>query len=247
MAAALQRGRTELEQANSELEAFSYSVSHDLRAPLRAINGFAQMIEEDYATVLAGEGNRYLAVIRKEATRLALLIDDLLSFSRLGRKALVTTVVDLEALAREAFREVTHEDARARLVIDTPIPHCAADRALVRQVLINLISNAVKFSEAREEVVVELGAREGETLHEYWIGDRGVGFDMRYVDKLFGVFQRLHSDEEFRGTGVGLAIVRRVVRRHGGEVHAQSVLGEGATFTFTLPAAEAANEKETTG
>ncbi|HEX8616922.1 MAG TPA: ATP-binding protein [Thermoanaerobaculia bacterium] len=235
MAATLAKNRRELLETNEELESFSYSVSHDLRAPLRAINGYAQMLEEDYALQLEGEGTRFLGVIRKEAQRLGRLIDDLLAFSRLGRKALSNSEIDMAELAHDSFAEVAAAST-ARLIVDDDLPPAAGDQTLIRQVLVNLFANAVKFSSNREDVTVELHARRDGAMNEYCVRDYGVGFDMRFADKLFGVFQRLHSDTEFRGTGVGLAIVRRIIRRHDGDVRAESQPGKGATFYFTLPA-----------
>jgi signal transduction histidine kinase len=239
MAAALDEGRTRLEESNQELEAFTYSVSHDLRAPLRAIDGYAKIIEEDYADRFDAEGRRCLAVVRSEAGRLGMLIDDLLTFSRLGRAGLTANILDMTSLAREVFVEVTTANSAEQTVrLDLGnLPPALADRTLIRQVLTNLISNAVKFSSGREGPVLTIGASNHTAENTYWVRDNGAGFDSRYTHKLFGVFQRLHGEHEFPGTGVGLAIVRRVVQRHGGRVWAESELGSGATFYFTLPAA----------
>ena len=236
MAEQLETGRAELEEANRNLESFSYSVSHDLRAPLRAISGYVQMLREDCGAALDARGTRYIDVIGSEARRLGTLIDDLLALSRLGRSSLSLATVDVEALAREVFAEVADGSA-VELVFDGKLPAACGDRTMLRQALLNLITNAVKFSRAAERPVVELGATSQAGVNTYWVRDNGVGFDARYADKLFGVFQRLHRDDEFEGTGVGLAIVQRVVRRLGGDVRAESRLGEGATFYFTLPAA----------
>jgi light-regulated signal transduction histidine kinase (bacteriophytochrome) len=233
MAAALRARTRELEDANAELESFSYSVSHDLRAPLRAIDGYAQMLAEDYEEKFDADGARFLGVIRSEASRLGNLIDDLLAFSRLGRKDLILGDLDVEALARDVFASVSHT---AQLDTRHPIPHGMADAAMLRQALTNLFSNAIKFSRKNPEIVVEFGARPGTPLNTYWVRDYGVGFDPKYMNKLFGVFQRLHAEDQFEGTGVGLAIVRRVIRRHGGDVWAESRPDEGATFYFTLTA-----------
>jgi signal transduction histidine kinase len=237
MAAALLESRELLEQSNQELESFSYSVSHDLRAPLRAIDGYAQMIQEDYAAVFDDEGRRHLGVVRAEAVRLGVLIDDLLNFSRLGRKSIAPTEFDMAGLAKEAFVEVT-STAPQRHAVELRVeelPRARGDRTLIRQVLTNLISNAVKFSGKTEEPLVMIGGTPSVVENTYWVRDNGAGFDARYADKLFGVFQRLHHDADFPGTGVGLAIVRRVIQRHGGRVWAESEPGRGACFYFTLP------------
>lgn len=238
MAAAVTQGRRELEVANQELESFSYSVSHDLRAPLRAVNGYAQMLEEDYGGTFDAEGRRYLATIRAEAHRMGTLIDDLLSFSRIGRGQLHMQPVDVAALARGVFAEIQAAVPGRSLRLECgELPLALGDEALIRQVLVNLLTNAVKFSGPREEIVVEVGADAGEEANGYWVRDHGVGFDPRYTNKLFGVFQRLHDSAQFEGTGVGLAIVQRVVERHGGRVRAEGAVNQGACFHFTLPAA----------
>ncbi|HYU26547.1 MAG TPA: ATP-binding protein, partial [Thermoanaerobaculia bacterium] len=235
MAAALERGRAELEASNRELEAFSYSVSHDLRAPLRAVGGFAEILAEDHAAALDADGVAALRTIRSEARRMGVLIDDLLSFSRLGKAPLSFGTVDLGKLAREVWREIAPGD-RATLDVGA-LPPARCDRRMIRHVLVNLLSNAVKFSRNKAETRVEIGGRADGNENVYWVRDNGAGFDMRYAGKLFRVFQRLHSDEEFEGTGVGLAIVQRVVARHGGRVWAESAPDAGACFSFTLPAA----------
>ena len=223
----------ELEAVNKELSSFSYSVSHDLRTPLRAVDGYARMLEEDYAARLDDEGRRLLAVIRGSAGRMGDLIDDLLSFSRLGRQPLTRQSVDSAALVREVVDEL-REGHRAKIDIAS-LEQAQGDRALLKQVWVNLVGNALKYSSTRDAPRVEIGSQvEGEE-NIYWVRDNGAGFDMRYVAKLFGVFQRLHSNEEFAGTGVGLAIVQRVVARHGGRVWAEGKPGEGACFFFSLP------------
>lgn len=233
------RERTaQLERANQELESFSYSVSHDLRAPLRAVDGYARLLEEDYANVLDGDGRRLLSVVRDEARRMGVLIDDLLDFSRLSRQPLRPTTVDVAAMAESIIGELrrARPDREIELTCDV-LPHALADAGAVRQVLVNLLSNAVKYAKPQGVVRIELtGRRDGE-MNAYQVRDHGVGFDMKYVGKIFGVFQRLHG-EEFEGTGVGLAIVERIVARHGGEVRAEGVPDEGACFHFTLPSAE---------
>jgi signal transduction histidine kinase len=221
------RARTE------ELESFSYSVSHDLRAPLRAVDGYARMLEEDYRDRLDDEGRRLLAVVRDSAARMGRLIDDLLAFSRLGRQAPAARPVEMAALAAEVVREV-RGDSKAAIAIGA-LPAAHADPAMLKQVWVNLIGNAIKYSGKRADARVEVGGREEPRELVYWVRDNGVGFDMRYAAKLYGVFQRLHRADEFPGTGVGLAIVQRIVMRHGGRVWAEGKPGEGACFHFSLP------------
>jgi PAS domain S-box-containing protein len=218
---------------NKELEGFSYSVSHDLRAPLRAVDGYARMLEEDYAGRLDDEGRRLLGVIRDSAGRMGQLIDDLLAFSRLGRQPMARRAVDVAGLVREAIDEVRGAHRASVDLRELPAAH--GDRALLKQVWVNLIGNAFKYSAKREAARIEIGGHvEGEE-NVYWVRDNGAGFDMRYAAKLFGVFQRLHSQDDFSGTGVGLAIVQRVVTRHGGRVWAEGAPDAGASFFFSLP------------
>jgi PAS domain S-box-containing protein len=238
----LTRRAGELEQANQELEAFSYSVSHDLRAPLRHISGFAEMLKAHAEKTLDSKGLRYLDTITESARRMGTLIDDLLSLSRVGRTAFTPKPVDLAALVEEVRRSL-ERDTQGRNVrwIVGPLPEVRGDVATLRQVVYNLLANALKYSRNRSEAVIEIGATqstEGEAT--CYVRDNGAGFDMKYIDKLFGVFQRLHGATEFEGTGVGLAIVRRIVHRHGGRVWAEGEVGKGATFYFTLPLASAA-------
>lgn len=225
----------QLEAANRELEAFSYSVSHDLRAPLRAVDGFSQAVIEDFGPLLPEEGKRQLNTIRYAAQRMGKLIDDLLSFSRLNRHPLKREPVDMNMLVRSVADELgaTWTDREIEWRIDT-LPSCRGDPALLRQVWLNLLSNALKYTRKREQTAIEVGVEEGPEGTAYRVQDNGVGFDMRYADKLFGVFQRLHRIEEYDGTGVGLAIVQRIVHRHGGRVWARSAPDQGATFCFTL-------------
>jgi len=226
----------ELQAAVKELEAFSYSVSHDLRAPLRALDGFSQALVEDHGKALPEEGRRYLGIIRETAQKMGRLIDDLLNFARLSRQSLTRRPVDHDKLVKHAWDGLAaqREGRSVRFVCD-PLPPGEGDLALLRQVWINLLSNAVKYSRQREEAVVEVGsvARDDGRI-EYFVRDNGAGFDMRYAHKLFGVFERLHRAEEFEGTGVGLAIVQRIVTRHGGAVRAEAVPDRGAAFYFTL-------------
>jgi two-component system sensor kinase len=240
MAAKLAEAIEDLRQANREIEAFSYSVSHDLRAPLRAIDGFSRILEEDHADNLDGEAKRLLSVVRRNTVMMAQLIDDLLSFSRLARQSIEKADVNMRKLAEGTWADVSRDGGVGRNVefILGDLPPASGDTAMLRQVMTNLLSNAVKFTAPRDLARIEFAgeSRNGESV--YYVRDNGVGFDMRYVDKLFGVFQRLHAATEFEGTGVGLAIVQRVVHRHGGRVWAESTLDQGSTFYFTLKPAE---------
>jgi PAS domain S-box-containing protein len=228
-----------LKAANRELEAFSYSVSHDLRAPLRAIGGFSRLLLDDHGSKLAADGRRMLDVISENTRRMGELIDDLLAFSRLGRKPLTVAPVDMTALVRSVVSETiaNHQGPKPEVRV-ADLPAATGDMAMLRQVWVNLVSNALKFSRTREAPRLEIGVNGG-TTPAYYVKDNGVGFDMRFADKLFGVFQRLHRQEEFDGTGVGLAIVHRIVQRHGGRVWADAAPDAGATFFFTLPTAGA--------
>jgi len=227
----------QLEAANEELEAFSYSVSHDLRAPLRHVIGFVEMLQKEAEASLSKESLRLLGTITQSAQRMAALIDDLLAFSRVGRTALRKKEVNLSDLLRETLGDFSAETARRKILWDIhPLPRVWADRALLRLVLVNLIANAVKFTGGRAEPKIEIGClpnRTGETV--IFIRDNGAGFDQKYASKLFGVFQRLHSQKEFEGTGIGLANVQRIVRRHGGRSWAEGVVDGGATFYFSIP------------
>jgi signal transduction histidine kinase len=229
----------ELQVAVKELEAFSYSVSHDLRAPLRALDGFSQALIEDHGAALPDDGRRYLGIIRQTAQKMGRLIDDLLDFSRLNRQPLTRRSVDNAKLVRHAWDSLAaqREDRNIELRIGE-LPACEADLALLRQVWVNLLANAIKYSRRRDPAVIEVGSAQMDGAAEYFVRDNGAGFDMRYVHKLFGVFERLHRAEEFEGTGVGLAIVRRIVERHGGSVRAEGATERGASFFFTLGPAE---------
>jgi PAS domain S-box-containing protein len=226
----------QLHAANQELESFSYSVSHDLRAPLRAINGYTRILLEDYVETLDAEGQRVCQIIISETQRMGMLIDDLLSFSRLSRKEIQPAQVEMKALAISVFGELTSEPARERIDFKVgKLPAATGDPALLHQVWINLLSNAIKFTSKRERAVIEVGSKRSEEQVVYFVRDNGAGFDIQYVDKMFGVFQRLHSEDEFEGTGVGLAIVQRIVQRHGGRVWAEGEVDKGATLYFSLP------------
>lgn len=225
----------ELEKANHELEAFSYSVSHDLRAPLRAVDGFSQAVLEDFGLQLPPEGRRQLQVIRESAQRMGELIDDLLAFSRLSRQSLRRQKVATDQLVRATLADMRVDcDSPTLHVTIGDLPPCEGDPALLKQVWVNLISNALKYSRKCARAVVEIGCTTEKKEHVFFVRDNGSGFDMRYADKLFGVFQRLHQAEDYEGTGVGLAIVKRIVNRHGGRVWADAAVDHGATFFFTL-------------
>ncbi len=229
----------QLEAANRELEAFSYSVSHDLRAPLRAIDGFSRIIMDDYAGTLSPEVNRLLNSVRDSSQQMAHLIDDLLKFSRLGRQPLNKLEFDPGELIRQALQILAHEqEGRQVEIVIGDLKPCQGDPGLLREVWVNLLGNALKYTRQREVVRIEIGCQphpNGD--HVYSIRDNGVGFDMQYADKLFGVFQRLHSTKEFEGTGVGLALVKRIIERHGGQIWAEARPNEGAVFYFLLPSA----------
>jgi signal transduction histidine kinase len=228
-----------LESANKELEAFSYSVSHDLRAPLRAVTGFAKILVEDHAAKLEPSARECVDVIAERARHMGQLIDDLLAFSRLGRTAIAHQTVDMDRLVRRVIDDVVRADS-SRVVnwdVQAALPPATGEPALLQQVFANLIQNAVKFTRTRPDAVITVGFTSTPRGAAYFVRDTGVGFDMKYADRLFGVFQRLHAQQDFEGTGVGLAIVHRIVARHGGEVWADATPGQGATFYFTLPTA----------
>ena len=227
---------TQLEAANKELESFSYSVSHDLRAPVRAIAGFSKMLAESHDKQLDDEGKRKLGIVRSEAARMGALIDDLLAFSRLGRQSIQAGPVDMTELVRRNFEtlKTQHQGSEPELRLGH-LPPALGDRSLLAQVWVNLVSNAIKFSSKKEKPVIEVSAVSNAEEHTYFVRDNGAGFDPRFGAKLFGVFQRLHDSSEFPGTGVGLALVQRIISRHGGRVWAEGEPGVGATFYFTLP------------
>ena len=235
----LEKQAEQLQAANKELEAFSYSVSHDLRAPLRAIDGYTRILMEDYESVLDSEGKRVCGVISREARRMGQLIDDLLTFSRLGRKDLFSSKIDMAALVASVFHDLIKNEDQQRIDFQiAKLPSTRGDASLLRQVWANLLGNALKFTSRKERAVIEIGAKTGKEELIYYVRDNGAGFEMAYANKLFGVFQRLHSEGEFSGTGVGLAIVQRIIHRHGGRVWAEGEVEKGATFCFTLPRKE---------
>jgi len=225
----------QLESANRELEAFSYSVSHDLRAPLRAMDGFSTAVIEDFGTLLPADGLRMLQTIGKSAQQMGELIDDLLTFSRLSRQALQKQAVSTDKMVAGVLDELGAPWPGRKVDISIgSLPSCEADPKLLKQVWLNLLSNALKYTGKRDTAMVEIGCRRDASRNVYFVRDNGTGFDMRYASKLFGVFQRLHHPEDFDGTGVGLAIVQRIVHRHGGRVWAEAELDQGSTFSFTL-------------
>jgi light-regulated signal transduction histidine kinase (bacteriophytochrome) len=236
---ALKERTTQLEAANRELESFSYSVSHDLRAPLRAIDGYSRMILRKQGDKFDEETKQKFNAIRSNVQMMGQLIDDLLSFSRLGRKEIVMSKLDMDGLIRDTWDElqILNPDKLTSFEIH-PMPLSVGDRTLIKQVFNNLLSNAVKFTKTRDTVLIEVGGYARESENVYYVKDNGVGFDMEYYDKLFGVFQRLHPADEFEGTGVGLAIVQRIIHRHGGRIWAEGKVDEGACFYFTLPLKE---------
>jgi signal transduction histidine kinase len=229
----------QLEAANKELEAFTYSVSHDLRAPLRAIDGYTNILLEDYEPGLDEEGKRVCTTICSETQRMGQLIDDLLSFSHVSRADMQVAAINMEGMATSVYHELTTAESRGRIEFQVgKLPEAVGDATLIREVWMNLLSNAIKFSSKRERAEVEVGYRRDGEQVVYYVRDNGAGFDMRYADKLFTVFWRLHSGKEFEGTGVGLAIVQRLVHRHGGKVWAESQVDKGATFYFTIEIAK---------
>jgi PAS domain S-box-containing protein len=225
----------QLEEANRELEAFSYSVSHDLRAPLRAMHGFSSILLEEYASDLPDEGRRYLNLVSENAHQMGNLIDHLLAFSRLGRQPLQKELVEPAKLVQNALDDlITEQEGRQIEIIVGDLPPCQADPTLLRQVFVNLLGNAIKFTKTRNPAIIEIGCKVSAAAPVYFVKDNGVGFDMQYVNKLFGVFQRLHRAEDYQGTGVGLATVQRIIHRHGGHIWVEAEVDNGATFYFTV-------------
>jgi len=237
---ALERKNEELIYSNKELESFSYSVSHDLRAPLRALNGYSKILEEDYSNILDNEGKRLLENIQDNAGKMGLLVDSLLAFSKLGKQEVQKSKIDMNELVESILEEITASQPHHALITVGVLPPAHADRFLLHQVWMNLVSNAVKYTGKKEKPTIEIGALKSEDQITYYIKDNGVGFKMEYLGKLFGVFQRLHSEQEFEGTGIGLAIVQRIITKHGGKIWAEAEIDRGATFFFTLPAIDKA-------
>jgi len=238
----LAKQTAELEVANKELESFAYSVSHDLRAPLRHVVGYAELLQKHLASALDDKSQHYMRAIQDSAKRMGTLIDDLLGFSRVSRTETRKMVVRLDQLVQEAVSELTEETRGREINWEIgPLPACYGDRSMLKLVLQNLIANAVKFTRTRKRTEIAIGCTTGKPNEVVvFVRDNGVGFDMSYADKLFGVFQRLHSAEDFEGTGIGLATVQRIIHRHGGEVRAEGAPDHGATFYFSLPKAQGA-------
>ena len=232
----LKKESEKLEDANKELEAFAYSVSHDLRVPLRAIDGFSRIIMEDYEEQLDDEGKRLLNIIRDNTKKMGQLIDDILLLSRASRQEMKMSQIDMESLVLNIFEELKPSigDRDVQLEIKS-LPTAIGDRTLLYQVFSNLISNSIKFTRIKDKAVIEVGAEKGKDENIYYVKDNGAGFNMKYINKLFGLFQRLHGTDEFEGTGVGLSIVQRIVRRHGGSVWGEGKVDEGATIYLSLP------------
>jgi signal transduction histidine kinase len=233
----LAKRAVELQVANKELEAFAYSVSHDLRAPLRHVVGYAELLQKHASSALDEKAKRYLKTILEAAKRMGNLIDDLLGFSRIGRAETNKAAVNLEQLVSQVVTELAQDTGGRDIAWKIgALPVCYGDRAMLRMVFVNLLSNAVKFTRERSRTEIEIGCSQQENNQiKIFVRDNGAGFDMRYVDKLFGVFQRLHLPEEFEGTGIGLATVQRIVHRHGGTCWAEGAVDQGATFYFTFP------------
>ena len=228
---------SQLESVNKELESFSYSVSHDLRAPIRAINAYTKILMEDYSGKFDTDGIKVLHSIIRNSKKMGELIDDLLAFSKLGRKQVTVSEINMTALVNQVREELLFDEGEIIPEFNvSELPPAKGDQSLIKQVWINLISNAIKYSKYKPKIHIGIGAYEKDNHVVYYVKDEGAGFDMQYYDKLFGVFQRLHSQEEFEGTGIGLAIVQKIVHRHYGTVWAESILNEGASFYFSLPA-----------
>jgi PAS domain S-box-containing protein len=229
----------QLRDVNGELEAFSYSVSHDLRAPLRTINGFTQILTEDYGDLLDDEGRRVCSVIRDNSVKMGRLIDDLLAFSRLSRTEMQFSAIDMKKLVNSVYLELTVETPKDRITFQPGTIHdVPGDPVMLQQVWTNLLSNAVKYSSKRDKALISVSSTVTNGKCTYCIRDNGAGFDMAHASRLFSVFQRLHSPKEFEGSGVGLAIVQRIIKRHGGEVWAEAEVDQGAAFYFSLPLAK---------
>jgi signal transduction histidine kinase len=234
----------ELEASNKELESFAYSVSHDLRAPLRHMVGYSELLQKQASSLLDEKSQRFIRTILDSAKKMGNLIDDLLAFSRIGRAETRQTKVDLQHLVKDAVAEIGQDTRRRNIAWKIgALPVCYGDRSMLKLVVVNLVSNAAKFTRMRKPAEIEIGCVDRDEEVEVFVRDNGAGFDMQYVDKLFGVFQRLHLAEQFEGTGIGLATVQRIIHRHGGKVWAEGAVDQGATFTFSLPKAPDAGER----
>ncbi len=226
----------ELLVVNKELEAFSYSVSHDLRSPLRAIGGFSNMLKKKYDAVLDNEGKRMIEVIVDKARLMGLLIDDLLTFSRMARLEIVSNAINMKGMAETCMNDLLQNEVPYKYAVRIlDMPECKGDASMLKQVWYNLLGNAIKYSSKKTNPEIVAGAMEDDEMNIYYVKDNGAGFEMKYSNNLFGVFQRLHRQDEFEGTGLGLALAKRIVSKHGGEIKTESVLNEGATFYFSIP------------
>ena len=236
---------TQLRTANQELEAFSYTVAHDLRGPLQQLSGFAELLQGRGVKSLDAEGIQYLDFIKQSAWRMTGLIDDLLNFSRAERVALQKTLIKLEEVVTEVRQELQHQLEGRDIVWKVgPLPELYADRSMLRIAIVNLLSNAIKFTRGRTPAEIEVGSKVEPDQVMFFVRDNGAGFDMKQADKLFGVFERLHSNHQFEGTGIGLASVQRIIQRHGGRIWAEGRIDQGATFWFSLPRTESAESQE---
>jgi len=234
--AELERVNAQLAAANKDLESFSYSASHDLRSPLITIEGFSRLIEEDYSDKLDEDGRRFISAIRRNAKKMGQMIEDILSFSKASAKSVHKTEINMEALAGKVIDELTDDMGKRNIKFEIRhLPRAYGDLPMIRQVVVNLLSNAVKYTLPKEKAVIEIGGVEDEDSNTYYVKDNGVGFDPHSADKLFGLFQRLHGHKQFKGTGVGLAIIKRIIEKHRGSVWAEARPDKGATFYFTLP------------
>ena len=242
LARVLAERSAQLEAATREFEQFAYSVSHDLRAPLRAIEGFAQILTEDYSDALDDDGKRCIKILHSGARKASLLLEDLVTLSRLSRNPFKAEVVTMNELTAQTIRELGDDAIKAEIRVGA-LPDAWADPKWLGMALQQLLRNAVKFSRGRGKPVIEIGGKSEARQTVYHVRDNGAGFDPKYAERLFGVFQRLHGEEEFEGRGIGLAIVQRVIRRHGGNVWAEGEVGRGATFYFSLPTRQAAEGK----
>jgi PAS domain S-box-containing protein len=227
----------QLRIANKDLEAFSYSVSHDLRAPLRAIKGYSQMLEEGYSSTLDDDAKRLLGVVKNSASKMDKLIEDLLAFSRVGKKKMQASIVDMDLLTRMIVEDISRATTHQATITIDELYNVIGNRDLLSQVWLNLISNAIKYSSKTSHPLINIACERKDKEIVFSVKDNGAGFDMKHAQKLFGVFQRLHSDKDFEGTGVGLTIVDRIVKSHGGKVWAEAKINEGACFYFSLPSA----------
>ncbi len=235
MQKALDARTAQLQAVSKDFEQFAYSVSHDLRAPLRALEGFSKILLEDYGDKVDAEGKRCLEILVSGAHKASVMIEDLLIMSRLSRRTYMPAMIDMDQLASDSVKVLPTKGTNIQFKVHS-LPEAWADSGLTAEIFQRLLENAVKFSSKKPQPRIEIGGERDGEFNKYWVRDNGAGFDMKYVSRLFGVFQKLHGEQEFDGRGIGLAVAQRLARRQGGEVHAEGKPGEGATFTFTLPA-----------